>query len=56
MQKENRTLLEMKQLLNMVIKTFFNIYGMNPSADDLYQRLGLEYAPLIEEYSCYQLA
>ncbi len=56
MQKENRTLKEMRQLLNMVIHTFFNIYGINPSADDLYQRLGLEYAPLIEEYSCYQTA
>ncbi len=54
--QEKTTLKEMKQLLNMVIKTFFNIYGMNPSADDLYQRLGFEYAPLIEEYSCYQLA
>ena len=53
--QENRTMKEMKQLLNMVIKTFFNIYGINPSADDLYQRLGLAYAPLIEEYSCYRL-
>ncbi len=56
MQKENRTLKEMRQLLNMVVRTFVNIYGMNPSADDLYQRLGLDYAPLIEEYSCCQAA
>ena len=56
MQKENRTLKEMRQLLNMVVRTFVNIYGMNPSADDLYQRLGLDYTPLIEEYSCCQAA
>lgn len=56
MQENKRTLIEMKQLLNMVIITFFNIYGINPSADDLYQRLGLEYKPLIEDYSCRQFA
>ena len=54
MQKNNRPLNEMKQLLNMVIITFFNIYGINPSANDLYQRLGNEYGPLIEDYSCQQ--
>ncbi len=54
MQKESSALKEMRQLLNMVISTFVNIYGIDPNADDLYQRLGYEYAPLIEEYSCYQ--
>lgn len=45
---------DLKQKLNMVIITFFNLYGIIPSANDLYQRLGLEYAPLIEAYSSHQ--
>ena len=54
MQKDKSKLNELKQTLNMVITTFFNIYGIIPSAGDLYQRLGSEYAPLIEEYACCQ--
>ncbi len=56
MQKNNRTLREMIQVLNMVVSTFINIYGNAPSADDLYRQLGFEYAPLIEHYSCSQAA
>lgn len=51
MQTENSKINELKQKLNMVISTFYNIYGILPSASDLYHRLGSEYSLVIEEYS-----
>ena len=50
MQTDNSKINELKQKLNMVISTFYNIYGIIPSAADLYYRLGSEYSLVIEEY------
>jgi len=41
---------ELKQTLNMVICTLYNLNGIIPSASDLYHYLGSEYAIVIEKY------
>lgn len=51
MQTERSRINELKQTLNMVIYTLYNLNGIMPSASDLYHHLGSEYAIVIEKYS-----
>lgn len=45
-----KNLNELRQKMEVVIKTLYNINGMMPSAEELYTALGTEYLPVLGEY------